>query len=165
MKKLSIILSFTMLGLFASLGVDAQNYKSALGIRLGNPWSVSYKKFVTGTNAVEVYAGYRGWNDYNWFSVNAAYLVHNNLAGLDNLKWYYGAGLGVYFWNYGDSFPGDSSSSTTFSVQGYLGLEYTFDDAPFSLSLDWVPTYFFKGYAKGFGSDYGNLGIRYVLGR
>ena len=79
--------------------------------------------------------------------MNGAYQVHNNLEGLDGLQWYYGAGAGVYFWNYDQGFAGDNTTSTTFSLQGYLGLDFTLKEAPINFTLDWVPTVFFNGYS------------------
>ncbi len=146
---------------FSSL--DAQTYQSAIGARLGYPLSISYKTFVAGQNAIEVYAGWRGYTYYRWFSVNAAYQIHNDLPGVDNLQWYYGAGAGAYFWNYDTGFA-DAGSNTSFALQGYLGLDYKVETLPINLTLDWIPTIFLNGYGNGFGGRYGSFGIRYVLG-
>ena len=43
------------------------------------------------------------------------------------------------------------------------GLQYTFDDVPVNVSLDWVPTVFLTGYISGAGLGYGSLAVRYVL--
>lgn len=158
-----------LLLLFAGLSqtATAQDYKSAVGLRLGYPWSVSYKTFLGGSNkAVEVYAGYRGFTGYNWFSVNGAYLVHRDIDSVDGLQWYFGGGAGAQFWGYDVE---NDFTSGTFSISGYLGLEYTFEDAPIAITADWVPTYFLGsniGFGfNSFGADYGALGVRYVLGR
>lgn len=165
MKKQFTILLFVVFGLFSYSAANCQNYDSALGIRAGFPLSISYKNFVSGSNAIELYAGWRGWPNRSWFSVNGAYLVHHDLEGVKNLQWYYGAGVGIYFWNFGPDYKGDTYANTTFSVQGYLGLDFTIDEAPLNFTLDWVPTLFFNGYNRGFGASYGSLGIRYVLAR
>lgn len=144
----------------------AQDYTSAIGVRFGYPLSVSYKTFLNPTNAVEVYAGYRGFGGVaNWFSINGAYQVHSDISDLEGLQWYYGGGAGAQFWSY----DFDDGGSTTFSISGYLGLQYTFVDAPVSLTLDWVPTIFLGNSLYGgfntFGGGYGALGARYTLGR
>ncbi len=128
------------------------------------PWSVTYKTFLSDAGALEVYAGYRGWEFYNWFSVNAAYQYHKPFPNVDNLRWYVGGGAGVYFWSYDNAFA-DANDNTSFSLQGYLGLDYTFENAPVNLSVDWVPTIFLTGYGSGFGAGYGNFAVRYVISR
>ena len=143
----------------------AQDYSSAVGLRFGYPLSVSYKTFLNETNAVEAYVGFRGYGSFSWFSINGAYQIHNDIESVDGLQWYYGGGAGVQFWSYDFL----AESSTTFSLAGYLGLQYTFVDAPVSLTLDWVPTVFLgDNFGVGFntfGAGYGALGARYTLGR
>lgn len=160
-------LVFLAVCLFAfGQSATAQNYSSAIGLRLGYPLSLSYKTFISETNAIEGYVGFRGFSNYNWISLNGAYQIHNEI-GVDGLEWYYGAGAGVQFW----SFDFDADGITTFSVSGYLGLQYTFEDIPVSISADWVPTYFvgsdigFGIGVRGFGGGYGALAARYTLGR
>ncbi len=165
MKKQFTILFFIAFGLFAAYNANGQNYSSAIGLRLGSPVALSYKKFISNSSALEFYGAYRGYNYYSWFSLNGAYQVHKDIPSVDNLQWYVGGGAGVYFWNYDNRFVGDNSSNTSFALQGYLGLEYTFDEVPISLSADWVPTFFLTGYGNGFSGGYGALSVRYVLGR
>ncbi len=162
MKKYLLVVCLTG---FCSLFLQdafGQNYKSAAGIRLGSPWSASYKTFISESNALEVYAGYRGWSAYHWFSVNGAYLIHKAIPSVENLQWYFGGGAGVYFWSYDSAFA-DANDATSFSIQGYLGLDYKFANTPVSITADWVPTVFLTGFGNGFGAGYGNLGVRYVL--
>lgn len=165
MKKQFTILFFLAFGLFAAFNANGQNYSSAIGLRLGSPVALSYKKFISGSSALEFYGAYRGYDFYRWFSINGAYQIHKDFPNVDNLQWYVGGGAGVYFWNYDNRFVGDNSANTSFAIQGYLGLEYTFDEVPISLSADWVPTFFLTGYGNGFGAGYGAFSVRYVLGR
>jgi hypothetical protein len=150
--------------------VSAQNYGSAVGLRLGIPASVSYKTFIGGgSNAIEVFASYRKRNflssAYSWtqFGVSAGYQIHNDIESVDGLMWYYGAGAGVYFFNYSDvSYFGDAGG-TSIGILGFLGLEYTFDSVPISISADWVPGWFIGGYGAGAGAGSGALAVRYIL--
>lgn len=162
MKKHFFVLFSTVFLLFVGLSANAQTYKSAVGARLGYPWSASFKTFISESSALEAYVGYRGWAFYNWFSINGAYLIHKPFPEVEGLQWYFGGGAGVYFWNYDTGFA-DTNDNTSFSVQGYLGLDYKIEDIPLNLTLDWVPTIFLSGYGRGFGGGYGNLGVRYVL--
>ena len=167
MKKI-IVFSFLLTLLFCATTSHAQDFKSAVGVRFGYPLSVSYKMFLSESSAVEVYAGTRGYNagfgvKYRWYSVSGAYQIHKPLSigDIEGLQYYYGAGVSVFFWTF--DFDTDTNS-TTFGLQGYSGLSYTFDEKPINISIDWVPTYFFNGYnISGFGAGYGSLAVRYVL--
>ncbi len=144
---------------------QAQDYKSAVGARLGSPLSASYKTFLSESSAVEAFVGFRSFSfGYTWINIGAAYQIHNDIAGVDGLKWYYGAGASVFLFNFKDNFFGDNSSTTSIGLQGYLGLDYKFADAPVNVSLDWVPILFLNGFASGFDAGYGALAVRYVLG-
>ncbi len=162
MKKQSILLAIGVLAILSTSGLSAQNYKSAIGARVGYPWAVSFKTFVAGNNAIELYGGYRGFAGYGWLSANGAYQVHFDLEGLDGLQWYVGAGAGLLFYRYDDDLldPGDNMGV---SLQGYLGLDYKVEGVPLNFTLDWVPNIFINGYVSGFRGRYGNLGIRYVF--
>ena len=143
---------------------QAQNFKSAVGARLGYPLSITYKQFISESGAFEVYAGTRGFGSlntrYRWYTISGAYQIHKPIESVEGLDYYYGAGASVYFW----SFDYDTNSSTTtFGLQGYGGLSYTFADKPINISVDWVPTFFLNGFGSGFGAGYGSLAVRYVL--
>ncbi|MBB4080272.1 hypothetical protein GGR28_002902 [Lewinella aquimaris] len=149
-----------------SVQLAAQNFNSAIGVRFGYPFSISYKTFISESHALEGYVGFRGYSGVaNWISINGAYQIHSDIDAIDGLEWYYGAGAGAQFWSYDFA----ESGSTTFSVSGYLGLQYTFEEAPVSVSIDWVPTFFIGdsryGAFNSFGGGYGALAARYTLGR
>ena len=146
--------------------LQAQDYKTALGARLGYPLSASIKHFITENHALEGYVGTRWYSHYRWTNVSGAYLIHFPIEGVDDLKWYIGAGGSIYFWGFDKGF-GDGSRNTSVGLQGYLGLEYTLAKAPISFSVDWVPTIFLNGYYESsrFGGGYGSFAVRYVLSR
>lgn len=161
MKKFILLSVFIAVSYFAA---NAQ-YKTAVGLRLGYPVSISAKHFVTDDNAVEVYAGARFFEFYNWFNVSAAYQIHKPLEISEisgNLRWYYGFGASAYFWSWDTGFL-DRDSNVSFGVQGYIGLDYAFENTPLNLSLDWVPSVFINGFGSGFGGGYGALSARYIL--
>lgn len=160
MRNLLLLTLFTFSALFAS----AQQFDSAVGLRLGYPTSISYKKFFSEDTAGEVFASYRGYLGGSWLSINAAYHKHQDLEfeDIDGLQWYYGAGAGLNRRNY--EFSG---GATFFNISGYIGLSYVFEDIPLNLSVDWVPSIFFGGRGigsiGGFGGGYGALTARYIL--
>ena len=167
MRKLHYLLITGFL--LVSLSLSAQDVNSAIGVRFGSPLSVSYKQFISDSDAIEVYAGYRSWSSYSFFNVAAAYQRYSNLnlAGeLAPLNWYYGGGAAVNFWSYdfGPFFNDEDYSSVSIGLQGYLGLQYAFSGAPIEVTVDWVPTIFIgNSFVTGFGAGYGSLGVRYVL--
>lgn len=161
MKNL-LLTSFCLI-LFATSSY-AQDFDSAVGLRLGYPMSVTYKKFISESSAIEAYGGFRSYGGVvNTLSVHGAYQIHKDIDEIDNLQYYYGGGAAAFFWS-GTGFNG----TTSFAVQGYIGLSYTLEDTPVNVSLDWIPTFLIKdglgGFGNGFGSGYGSLGVRYVLG-
>lgn len=156
----------TLLILFVCINYpsQAQNYTTAIGLRLGYPFSASYKTFINENNAIEITAGYRGWTYYKWFNIGGYYQHHTPIESADGLSWYYGGGINLYFWSFDNSyFNSKDYSSTTLGLSGVLGLDYKFKDTPINVSLDWIPTFFLSGYGDGFGGGYGGLSVRYVL--
>jgi len=143
--------------------VQGQDYKSAVGLRLGYPISATYKTFVNESMAFEGFVGYRSFFGANFINLNAAVQIHQDIEGenLEGLEWYYGAGAGYYIWNI------DSGSNfNRLGVSGYLGLSYTLSETPINFSVDWVPTFFIGGdgiFGSGFTGGYGALAVRYVL--
>ncbi len=162
MKKIVFVLA----ALFClSFSAEAQDFKSAVGLRLGYPLSASYKTFLNESAAVEAYVGFRSFSFVGSFlSVSGAYQIHKDIGEVKNLQWYYGGGASVFLWSFKNSFIGNESS-TSLGLQGYIGLSYTLEDTPINFSIDWIPTFFLGGYSSGFGSGYGSLAVRYVLGR
>ncbi len=157
--KIFTVLAFAFL---FSVTTNAQDYKSAIGLRLGYPLSISYKTFLSEKGAFEATAGFRSYAGYSWFNVGAYYQVHNDIPSVSGLRWYYGAGANAYFWSWDSNFinPG---SSTSFGISGVLGLDYKFADIPLNVSVDWIPTYFINGYGSGFSGGYGALAARYTF--
>ncbi len=161
--------------LFCAAQAQAQEYKSAVGLRFGIPTSISYKTMLSEKNGVELNVGTRGRNyngilgssGWRYFSATAAYLIHNDLEieGLEGLRYYYGVGAGVAFYTFNDDFLSNEFNSLNVLLQGYLGLEYTFADTPISITTDWVPTFIIGDFDDGFTAGYGALGIRYVFQR
>jgi hypothetical protein len=159
MKKIALL--FSMLFVLAvSSQLKAQNYNSAIGLRFGYPLSVSYKFFKNESHAIELYGGYRGFSTYSYFALGALYEIHKPISDVAGLSWYYGAGLSAVFWNY-DYTTEDGGFSV--GLSGVIGLDYAFSDAPFNLSLDFIPTFLIGGYSSGGYYSTGALSARYIL--
>lgn len=159
MKKLIFTLSIMLCCVFAAQ--SQSSYKSAIGLRFGYPLSVSYKHFISDPGAIEVFAGFRNYSGYSWFNVAGLYEHHSAISSVEGLQWYVGGGASAFFWNFDAGIY--DGSSTSFGIMGALGLDYKFANAPFELSVDWLPTFFLNGYGNGFGAGYGSLAARYTL--
>lgn len=163
MKKLIITFTLVFVCFFAAY---SQNYKTAIGLRLGAPTSISLKHFINEKGALEAFVGYRSWGFGSWFNVGGLYEHHLPITSVEGLQWYFGGGVNAFFWNYDNAynFGGNDYSSTSLGIMGAIGLDYKFANAPVNLSLDWLPLiYLGNGYYDGFGGGYGALSVRYTL--
>lgn len=163
MKKIALLLSAFFVLAFANMG-KAQSYDSAIGLRFGAPLAASYKFFVTESNAIELYLGYRSYGiGYTFLNPGAMFQVHKPINGVDGLSWYFGAGASLFLYNFKDNYCA-GCDGLAFGVNGVLGLDYRFADAPINLSVDWLPTIVIAGDFSGFGGGNGALSARYILG-
>ena len=73
-----------------TIGAQAQSYKSAIGLRLGDPTGVTFKTFISKTNAIELLLGTGYWGNNLAF---AGYYEWQNATGwTPNLDWFAGPG-------------------------------------------------------------------------
>ena len=149
------MLSFTML---CSIGLFAQNYTTAIGVRAGLANGLTVKHFISENRAVEGILSTR----WQGFSITGLYEIHANAFNNSHWNWYYGFGahLGVYDGN--DSWGDNGVNYTIVGVDGIVGLEYRIVDIPINLSLDWKPALNLIGYS-GFWADGFALSVRYEL--
>ncbi len=157
-KFFSLVL---MMFLFSSF-IQAQDYKSAIGAKLGYGLIASYKTFLNEKAAVDIFGGIR----WGGLAAGAYYLNHTPIKSVDRLTWYWGFGGSFTTWDFGIS-----DTYYEIGVSGVLGLDYTFDEIPLNVSVDWAPTFVvadswdFTGSYNRFRSGYGALTARYILNR
>ena len=126
MKK---TLFFTSVLLIFSIALNAQEYKTAAGIRLGpsSPAITSgftVRHFLDESHAIE---GILGINDGIGFC--GIYQWHHPVETVPHLTWFLGAGGYAAFRN-DEAFIGGA---------GMVGLDYKFEQIPLNLSIDWKP--------------------------
>jgi len=154
MKKYLIALLFGL----SALTLQAQNYTSSIGVRLGFYRGITYKHFLSEKVAFEGIAMSR----YRGINLTALLEFHNPISEVEGLNWYYGFGGHVGYYNsyYYSYYSGLDHYHLIIGVDGILGAEYTFSELPFTISLDWKPTFnLFGGYY--FNGDSGALSLRY----
>jgi hypothetical protein len=156
MKKSFILI---ILILVLSLSLNAQDYKTCVGLRAGIPYGLTIKHFMSETNAVE------GILASNWggFVATALYEKERWTGHYPALNWYWGFGAHVGFWDEGaNRYVNSTYTGSVIGVDGVLGIEYTFDEIPLNLSLDVLPSVNLIG-STGWGGINGALSIRYVF--
>lgn len=154
MKKLIFTFIFAFSFIFLN-SINAQSYNSAVGAKLGYGLNGTYKKQIKENFYVDFYAGFRTY----FILGGAAVEFHKPIEEVENLYWYYGGG--AYFGSYNHS---SFSNYTFIGINGVLGLDYSFDEIPLNLSVDWMPGFNLTGDNNGFYSYVGGLSVRYILG-
>ncbi len=162
MKK--ILLALVLITFFFTQQAEAQSWERAIGLRLGFPNSITYKQFINEKAAIEGIFGTRGFEFFRTTSLGAAYQIHSTLIDDDfgELRWYYGAGASLNISNFKNNVIGDSGR-LSIGIQGYIGVDYNFNNAPINISLDWVPSFFLLGNLDGFSAEYGGVAVRYIF--
>lgn len=137
MKK--IFFAFLLLaGIGLMNNVSAQDYKTALGVRLSSSGamvnnSISLKHFLNETTAVE---GLFSFGDP--LALGALIEINKPIPG-SGINWYYGGGGYLAFIKTYDPNKGKNETNANFGAQGVVGLDYKFANLPLNLSLDWKP--------------------------
>ena len=156
--KTKILVLAVLTSLF-SLNLRAQDYVNAIGLRGGLSQGITFKHFISTTDAVEGILATR-WGGFN---ITGLYERHMGAFDVERLYFYYGAGAHLGFWN-GDANPwfDDNNSYTVLGIDGILGLEYVFTEIPFNIGLDWKPGFNLIGYT-GFWGDELALSFRFMF--
>lgn len=148
-------------------GGTAIHYQTAFGVRLGNQFGITGKKFVRDGDMVEAILsshinrkGVAGTLLYEW---------HRNAFEARNLYWFYGGGAHVGYYQYKNYFeldtdPDKANKSGNFVEAGVdviIGLEYGFNMIPITISADAKPFLSLVGGNTG-GLD-AAISIRYAF--
>jgi hypothetical protein len=137
---------------------NGQEYKTGIGIRAGFSSGLTIKHFENHKAAFE------GLLTTRWqgFDITGLYEIHNQAFDVEHLNWYYGGGAHIGFYN-GNfvSWGTNCTAYTVVGIDGILGIEYTFNDLPINIGLDWKPVLNLIGYA-GLWSE-GGISVRYVF--
>ncbi|TVR73622.1 MAG: hypothetical protein EA408_04710 [Marinilabiliales bacterium] len=148
-----------MVILFAGKGMNSygQLYDTGVGARLGFFNGLTVKHFMQEGRAVEGILSTR----WDGFIITGLYQFQRPLSDIDNLEWFYGGGLHAGFWQTG-RYHFDGSANSVIGLDLILGVEYTIEEIPFSISLDWKPAFNVIGNTSWWG-DGAALSIRYTF--
>jgi hypothetical protein len=137
MKK--ILCSFLLISGFCfAITSSAQDYKTALGVRLSNSQamvnnSISLKHFFNERTAVEALFSFG-----DPLALGALVEVHKPFS-TSGIQWFYGGGGYLSFVKTYDAENVKTGTDANFGAMGVLGLDYKFVNLPLNLSLDWKP--------------------------
>ena len=137
MKKIIFSL-LLVLAIGSATTVSAQDYKTALGVRLSNTApminnSITLKHFLNERAAVEALFSFG-----DPLALGALFEIHKPL-GTAGIQWYYGGGGYIGFVKTFNPTKNRDETNTHFGGQGVIGLDYKFANTPLNLSLDWKP--------------------------
>lgn len=152
-----ILFTFILITTMA-IAINAQDYKTGIGLRGGFSQGLTIKHFLSEKAALE------GLLTTRWrgFEMTGLYEVHNTAFDVDNLRWYYGGGAHIGFWDGNSTWGTIGQAYTIIGIDGIIGIEYSFSEAPINIGLDWKPAINLTGYS-GFWGDGGALSIRYIF--
>ena len=158
MKK--YFLYFFAVILFAGSGTNSygQPYKTGVGARLGFFNGLTVKHFIDDGHALEGILSTR----WNGFIITGLYEFQQQFDDINNLEWFFGGGAHVGFWETGKYPYGERDANSVFGLSLIIGIEYTFDEFPFSASLDWKPAFNLLGDSRWWGDGIA-LSIRYTF--
>ncbi|MEO5946669.1 MAG: hypothetical protein ABIP79_07605 [Chitinophagaceae bacterium] len=137
MKKLLFVSLLAVSLLFVN-DINAQDYKTALGVRLSSAAaninnSISIKHFITEKTAIEALFSFG-----DPIALGALVEFHKPLSS-EGLRYYYGAGGYISFVKTFDPVKQTNETDPNFGAQGVIGLDYKFVNIPLNISLDWKP--------------------------
>lgn len=144
----------SLLLLIGTMSLSAQDvYHYVIGARAGNPLGATYKTFIGRYTGYEVIAGVNYSYEKNGFTATGLYQYNYPLFYFTNI--YAGAGLTM-----------GAADKFIFHLDAQIGIEYTIQNFPLQLAVDYKPIYapFHKELGRnGFGwYEYG-ISIRYVI--
>ncbi len=112
-----------------SISSKAQEYKTAIGIRLGPNSAViapgfTVKHFINEKHALEALVGFG-----DGLGVCGLYEWHQPVAAVEHLQWFAGAG----------AYAAYRTKTAFIGAAGIVGVDYKFPDIPLNISIDWKP--------------------------
>ncbi|HSV75429.1 MAG TPA: hypothetical protein VLH37_00195 [Bacteroidales bacterium] len=134
MKKIILSLCFVLLLVQAG---RAQDYNSGIGIRGGVFSGVSFKQFLSDSDALEFVGAFH----HRGLLLTVLYQRHVGAFDVPGLRWYYGGGgfVGFYDGVYHPSWDVEGGQ-TVLGASGVVGMEYKIEDIPISIGVDLIPS-------------------------
>lgn len=139
------------------------SYKTALGLRLNGGAGISVRHFIKDNQSIEgiLYTRWRGLNITGLYNVN--YPVFDE----PGFNFFIGGGGHIGFWDrdhnpWRDENKRYNDTRMVVGIDGQIGLEYTFNEIPLNLAIDWKPAFNIIGISNFWVGD-AALSIRYTF--
>ncbi len=120
------IFSAFLLFMAYTMVLNAQDYKTAIGLRGGTQSGLTVKHFLSEVNAVEGIVATR----WGGFYATGIYERIGPYFDAPGFQWYYGLGAHIGFIDGDNSRFEDNDRHTLAGVDFIFGLEYKFENAP-----------------------------------
>jgi hypothetical protein len=150
-----IVLTFILAFSIVILTI-AQEYNTGVGLRAGVSSGLTIKHFINGKSALEGLLATRG----KGLDITGLYEMHNQAFEVEHLNWYYGFGAHIGFYD-GVKWGDVGTTYAVIGIDGILGIEYSFSEAPINIGIDLKPTMNLIGYYD-FWAD-AAVSIRYIF--
>lgn len=138
-----------------SISAFSQNYKQAIGVKIGKTVALEYKLNASPQNFLIMGLHFRPWQKDKGLYFSGYYNWSYNIDPVPGLSWYVGPGA-----NIGASFF-PSTNLFYLSINAMLGIEYKFDTIPLALAIDFTPG---AGMAPNLHFSWNiGLGIKYAF--
>lgn len=151
---------FVTLLILASMAqtVQAQDYESSLGGRLGTYISLSFTNYLSEGKSLEFLGGLTREANQSDYILGAYYRIHNPVSStVPTLNWYYGLGILL---NLQNRFGNNASATPA----GIIGMEFTLDHSPVNFFIDLSPYFDFSDNDNSLYL-HASLGVRYIMKR
>lgn len=136
--------------------LNAQNYNTSLGVRLGYDSGLTLKHFFTPENATEFILSISP----RYFQLTGMYEYQQPVPGSSDLSWVVGVGAhlgGIHHDK--DKYR----SNLLLGVDLMAGLEYSIAQTPYAVGLDWKPSFNFTNSYNDYWLNGFALSLRYTL--
>lgn len=169
MKKVTLLISGLLLGLFLAIQANAQSSRVGLGLRLTPDGGGFTGKFFLDPNlAIEGQLNAGGILAGEGESVTAVGLLEYHIV-LPDPSWrvFFGGGAHIGTWDhdhgYHDGKPDDKDNEFIFGIDGIGGVEYVFKSVPIGLSADFKPAINFLSDVDFFPHNMFGVSARFYL--
>lgn len=149
--------------LICTIGITSafaqRDYRTGIGFRAGPLAGLSVKQFISNKNAIEVIYS----SKWQGTIFEGLFEVHNDLFKSKSFNVYYGGGTHFGHWKQNEAnhpWFSNEGNHSSWGIDGILGIEHRFKDAPISVSMDWKPMLNLIEYSGFWMNDIG-LTIRF----
>ncbi|MEA4916228.1 hypothetical protein [Proteiniphilum sp.] len=154
--KLKRLFFAALLMIVLGTTVNAQQYNTSAGVRLGYDSGITLKHFFAPASAGEFILS----ASPNYFQLTGMYEYQQPIPDVSGLDWYVGIGAHL-----GGIHRHRSDYDNAFLLGADLigGVEYVFPSAPFNVSLDWKPSFNFTNKYNDYWYSGFALSFRYIF--